>query len=266
MAEEGKPAFGIGSFMWYELKTKDIAKSREFFSKVAGWKYDEMDMGPGGIYTIIKAGDQTVGGMMPMDGPDWGDMPSHWSYYADVEDVDSSAAKVEKLGGKNEHPTMDVPDVGRFTGISAPDGSNMYIMTPAHRATEPPCPDAGHFLWVELMSRDFDKAKEFYTKLMGWDVAEMPMPEGYVYNIFMSGNGGVGGGMNMPPEVPPEMPSCWMGYIHAPDLDKALKAVDANGGQIAMPPMEVPGVGRMAHVMDPSGAVVALMTPAVQGK
>ena len=265
MSEEGKPAFGIGSFLWHELKSRDLAKAKDFYAKVCGWSYEEMDMGPAGKYTMIKVGDKSVGGAMAMEGPDWGEMPSHWSYYLDVEDVDSAAAKVKELGGEQNFPIMDVPDVGKFTPISAPDGSHVYIMTPAHRATEPPCPDAGHFLWVELMSRDWDKAKEFYSKLMGWNVQEMPMPEGYVYNILMAGNGSAGGAMPMPPEVPAEVPSHWTGYIHVPDIDKALEAVQANGGQVTMPTMEVANVGRFAHIMDPAGAAVALMTPAQMG-
>lgn len=262
MAEEGKPAFGIGSFMWNEMKSRDLAKAKDFYAKVCGWSYEEKDMGPGGIYTMIKAGDKYIGGAMPMEGPDWGELPSHWSYYLDVEDVDSSAAKVKELGGKQDFPVMDVPEVGKFTPISAPDGSHVYLMTPAHRATEPPCPDPGHFLWVELMSKDFAKAKDFYTKLLGWNVMEMPMPDGVVYNLFMTGNGSAGGGMQMPAEVPAEAPSAWIGYIHVADIDKAVKTAEAEGGKVLMPIMEVPNVGRMAHIMDPAGAVVALMKPA----
>ncbi|MBZ0137949.1 MAG: VOC family protein [Planctomycetes bacterium] len=261
MAEEGKPAYGIGSFMWHECWTRDLAKAKDFWGKVAGWKFEEMDMGPGGKYNIIMAGDKTVGGMAALTA-EWGEMPSHWGFYIDVEDVDSALAKAKELGGEPKHDVIDVPNVGRFCPVGAPDGSVVYLMTPAHRATEAPCAEPGTFLWVELMSRDFAKAKEFYTKLLGWQAQEMPMPDGVVYNVFSTGNGHAGGGMQMPAEVPAEVPSNWTGYIHVADLDKTLETVKGEGGQVIVPPMEVPNVGRMAHIMDPAGAAVALMTPA----
>lgn len=260
--EQGKPAFGIGSFMWHECWTRDLPKAKDFWGKVAGWKFEEMDMGPAGKYNIIKVGDKTVGGMAAMAGPEWGDMPSHWGYYLDVEDVDASLARVKELGGEPKHDPIEVPNVGRFCPVGAPDGSHVYLMTPAHRATEAPCADPGAFLWVELMSKDFAGAKDFYSKLMGWNVQEVPMPDGVVYNLFSTGNGHAGGGMQMPPEVPAEAPSAWIGYIHVADIDAALKTVEAEGGQVIMPAMDIPNVGRLAHIVDPAGAFVALMKPA----
>lgn len=254
-------AFGIGSFLWRELKTRSLGKSREFFAKVAGWSYEDMDMGPAGTYTMIKASDQSVGGMLAMEGPEWGEMPSHWSYYVDVEDVDAAAKRVLELGGKTLHDMVEVPGVGKFTPISAPDESSLYLMTPATRATEAPSGAPGTFLWVELMSREFSKAKEFYTQLLGWESQEMPMPEG-PYTLFSAKTGGAGGGMSMPKSVPEIARSFWVGYIHVTDIDAAVAAATAAGGQVPVPVEEVPGVGRFAHIVDPAGAAVALMTPA----
>lgn len=262
MAQEGKLAFGIGSFVWHECWTRDLARSKDFWSKVAGWSYEEMDMGPGGTYTILKAGDKSAGGLAEMKGEHWGEMPPHWAYYIDVEDLDAALTRVKALGGEAQHEVIEVPDVGRFCPIAAPDGSHVYLMTPANRASEATEPTPGQFIWVELMSRDWGQAKQFYSELLGWQAQEMPMPDGSVYTVFQTGNGNAAGGMAMPADVPAEVPSNWTGYLSVADLDQALEAVTAAGGQIMMPPMEIENVGRFAHILDTAGAVVALMKPA----
>ena len=261
MSEQPKPAFGPGSFMWWECGTRDLAKSKDFYSKVVGWTYDEMDMGPAGKYQILKAGDKGAGGMMAMTGPEWGEIPSHWAFYIDVKDVDAESKRVPELGGKVLHPPTDIPNVGRFCAVQDPAGAHVYLMTPTEHAKEPPCPEHGHFIWVELLSRDFAKASKFYGELLGWEAQEMPMPDGN-YTVFTKDGANVGGGMPMPAEAPAEAPSHWVGYIHVTDLDKALATAKAEGAQELFPVMEVPNVGRFTQIMDPAGAVVALMTPA----
>lgn len=58
------------------------------------------------------------------------------------------------------------------------------------------------------------------------------------------------------------VPPHWMTYIAVDDVDVALERTTANGGEIRAPAFDVPGVGRIGVISDPSGAVVSLMTPA----
>lgn len=266
MSEQPRPAFGPGSFCWHELHTRDVKKAQEFFGKVLGWKFQPW--GPPGQYWMIATDadpgpDQManiVGGFMGMDDPQWGDLPSHWGYYIDVDNVDETASRVENLGGKVMHPPTDIPEIGRFCVIQDPAGAFVSLITVKEHATSPPHGNPGHFIWVELMSRDFSKAKAFYSELIGWKLNDMPM-DNFVYTIFDNKTGNAGGGMQMPNEVPAEVPSNWTGYIHVPDVDATIKAAEQNGGQIIMPAFDVPGIGRMTQIMDPTGAVVAIMTP-----
>ena len=39
-----------GTFCWNELMTSSIDGARDFYAKLFGWTYDEMDMGPVGKY------------------------------------------------------------------------------------------------------------------------------------------------------------------------------------------------------------------------
>ena len=56
-------------------------------------------------------------------------------------------------------------------------------------------PTAGTFCWYELMTRDADAAKKFYTELLGWKTKDWNMGEGGVYTIFTKGEKEIGGMM-----------------------------------------------------------------------
>jgi len=51
-----------------------------------------------------------------------------------------------------------------------------------------------------------------------------------------------------------------MGYIAVDDVDALVKKTEELGGKVSVPPMDVPEVGRMAVITDPTGASISLMT------
>ena len=57
------------------------------------------------------------------------------------------------------------------------------------------------------------------------------------------------------------VPPNWTGYICVDDCDAAVDKARALGGSVMRPPRDVPGVGRLAIIADPHGAVTAIMTP-----
>ena len=116
----------------------------------------------------------------------------------------------------------------------------------------------GAFSWFELATTDTKAAREFYSKLFGWTTSTEQMPMGE-YNVAKVGDTSVAGIMSMPPGGPP-MPPHWGCYVTVDDVDKTLEACTGLGGKVLMPPMEVQGVGRMAVIQDPQGAVLSVIT------
>ncbi|HLW91484.1 MAG TPA: VOC family protein [Roseiarcus sp.] len=120
---------------------------------------------------------------------------------------------------------------------------------------------AGHgtFVWFELNTDNVAKAKDFYAKTLGWTYSEMPGPAG-AYTIIHSGETMIGGMVaNM---APPGTPPHWFDYIEVDDVDKRAAAFGSSGGGVLRPPFDIPNVGRIAIVKDPSGAVVGIITSA----
>jgi predicted enzyme related to lactoylglutathione lyase len=64
--------------------------------------------------------------------------------------------------------------------------------------------------------------------------------------------------MEMNPMVPAEVPSYWMVYITADDVDRAFKQATELGAKEMVAPQDFPG-GRFAIIGDPQGAVFGLL-------
>jgi predicted enzyme related to lactoylglutathione lyase len=117
----------------------------------------------------------------------------------------------------------------------------------------------GDFSWTELMTRDLKAAREFYSKVLGWEMEESPMGEGSTYVILKAGGKGIGGMMDMPEKVPAEVPAHWQTYVTVPDVDATAEKVRKHGGEIIVPPTDIPKVGRFSTFRDPEGAVLAVI-------
>lgn len=121
----------------------------------------------------------------------------------------------------------------------------------------------GKIIWTELMTRDPEAAKACFATVAGWTYEVMPMSEGD-YHVASANGEMVAGIMNLADMAGMEaLPPHWFTYIGVDDVDAATTAILAAGGRVQREPWDVPGVGRIAIVADPSGAVVGIMTPSL---
>jgi len=117
----------------------------------------------------------------------------------------------------------------------------------------------GHFCWNELMTRNVEQAKTFYADTLGWSFDAMPMPNG-TYWIAKAGDKPAGGIFDISgPEFKP-VPEGWMAYIEVDDVDARVAKAATAGARLMKPIFEVPGVGRIAVLMQPGGAGIGWMT------
>jgi predicted enzyme related to lactoylglutathione lyase len=113
--------------------------------------------------------------------------------------------------------------------------------------------------WVDLQTTDVDGAKAFYGSLFDWKFDDQPMPGNGVYSMALVGADTVAAvAPQSPMQVEMNVPPMWNTYIAVDNVDDAAAKAAAAGGTILMPPMEIPGAGRMSFVADPTGAPVGL--------
>jgi predicted enzyme related to lactoylglutathione lyase len=116
-----------GAFSWSELMTTDVEGASKFYSNLFGWKTEEMPM-ENMKYTIVKVGEEGVGGIMTIP-PQAQGSPPNWGVYVTVDDVDVTAKKAKELGGKVLVPPTDIPNVGRFSVLQDPQGAVISAIT-----------------------------------------------------------------------------------------------------------------------------------------
>jgi predicted enzyme related to lactoylglutathione lyase len=123
-----------GTPSWFELHTRDHAGAVRFYRTVFGWDATPVSDTDDFRYTVVKpsAGGDDVGGIM--DGtrfrPDG--QPDRWDIYWEVDDCESSVAKVVELGGSVSHGPDRRP-YGTLAVVSDPLGAELKLRTSPQR-------------------------------------------------------------------------------------------------------------------------------------
>ncbi|MEO2281952.1 VOC family protein [Pseudoalteromonas pernae] len=112
---------------WFELATRDPDACADFYCDLLGLQTEDKPM-DGMQYTLFKDQDQVVGGMLAMNEQWPDDIPSHWMVYFAVDDCDKRTELAASLGGEVCVQPIDVPEVGRFSVITDPQGAVFSII------------------------------------------------------------------------------------------------------------------------------------------
>jgi predicted enzyme related to lactoylglutathione lyase len=120
-----------GTVGWNELGTRDTAAAKEFYGAVFGWGYDDEPSDRVGTYTIWKAGEAMVGGMIDLNALGMpAEIPANWLVYFTVEDADATVEKLQSGGGSVMNGPIDIP-VGRFAVVADQFGAAFAVMQPS---------------------------------------------------------------------------------------------------------------------------------------
>ncbi len=122
-----------------------------------------------------------------------------------------------------------------------------------------PLPKEGSFVWTEIASSDADKCQAFYETVFDWKFKPGDASPGMDYREFTTGGEApVGGLYQINPEWfggnPP--PPHFMIYVAVDDVDVNAELAKELGGNVHKI-MDIPNVGRMAIIQDPTGAMIA---------
>ncbi|MFH9586502.1 VOC family protein [Streptomyces luteogriseus] len=111
--------------------------------------------------------------------------------------------------------------------------------------------------WIDLGTPDIDGAAAFYGGLFGWRF-QPGGPEVGGYGLFRLGDRTAAGGMQTTPE---QGPPSWTVYFQTPDADATARAAEEAHGSVAVQPMDVQDLGRMAILADQAGVSFGLWQP-----
>jgi predicted enzyme related to lactoylglutathione lyase len=114
--------------------------------------------------------------------------------------------------------------------------------------------------WFEIPVRDIDRAQRFYEKLLATTLRREAMGPGKTLAVFSYGENSVGGCLLAGEGTAEPSAHGTLIYLNAePSLDAVLARVEAAGGRITTPKVQLPdGMGCFAHVLDTEGNRVGL--------
>lgn len=111
-----------GRIGWQDLTVDNADQLRDFYSSVAGWQSQPLDMGGYDDYVMLSPDGQAgVAGVCHARGVN-ANIPPQWLVYINVEDLDASLKSVQQLGGEIIDGPRQLGD-GRFVVIKDPAGA-----------------------------------------------------------------------------------------------------------------------------------------------
>lgn len=107
---------------------------------------------------------------------------------------------------------------------------------------------------LEILGADAPRLQNFYTALFGWKITLNPAGYAYV-PVAPTPPATLTGGIGPSPQGRPLA----VFYVKVDDPGAILRKVEALGGRVVVPPVEVPGGITFARFADPEGNVVGIV-------
>jgi predicted enzyme related to lactoylglutathione lyase len=114
-------------FKYLEMHGGDTALARRFYTELFGWTTEDHPMPDGGTYTLLKAGGDGLGGIMPSK------HPAQWIGYVIVPDAAAATKRARALGATIEIDCQPIPGMGVMSLFADPNGARCGIWEDAEK-------------------------------------------------------------------------------------------------------------------------------------
>lgn len=236
-----------GTFCFAELHTPDVQGATRFYSSLFGWSAVPIADG----YSVFRLRGRDIVAMRRTAGS------QQLLGFVNVASVERTAARAGELGGGVALAACDTPGVARTCVLRDPEGAAFGLWESLGHNGAQVQDETGSMWWAELMARDIETARPFYTALFGWTYAETGR-YGIDLTVFQAGSVPACSVLQYHPSwgVEPH----WNVAFAIDDWDTAIRRVEEMGGSVDFW-RDVPNAGRLGIIRDPGGAVFYVMRP-----
>ncbi|MFP3464826.1 VOC family protein [Leifsonia sp. SIMBA_070] len=244
--------FPHGTPIWVDLQSADQPAAADFYRELFGW-----EVGPArpetGDFALATVRGVAVAALGPLPSDD---VPTAWTAYFAVDDLGAAADAARAAGGTVLlEPAETVPGI-RLAIVADPAGAVVGLWQLREQNAPWLRDEPGAVDWLELVAADPASTFRFYESVLGVGVSEMRVGD-EPYGLFDVGETSVAGAYTSDGSDPTH----WLVYFNVADLDAAAVRAAELGGTLRTEPLSAPGVGRWAEIVDPQGAVFALLEP-----
>jgi predicted enzyme related to lactoylglutathione lyase len=239
------------TFCFAELNTHDVQQAQKFYAALFNWKTEPL--AEDGDYLVFQCDGKDVAGLRHGKGA------TRWIPYLSVDAVDDLTGRARELRASVIAPPFDMEGVARKAVIHDPAGGVVGLWEPHGHPGAAMLDASGSMWWAELLTRDVQGAKNFYSALLGWKPVDT-LRYGIRYSVFKMGDASVGGLLPIGADWGPVSPY-WQILFAVEECDATVDRARAAGGSLVYGPNDIPNAGRAAILSDPAGAIFVVMQP-----
>jgi predicted enzyme related to lactoylglutathione lyase len=237
-----------GAPCWVDLTTPDPTFAIAYYRDLFGWAVHDLDSDSIGTFTLAG---RKVAGVGPCDG----DRPASWNVYLHAPDIEAAVTDVAQFGGQVLIEPVEVDTRGWGAACVDPTGAVFSLWQPGEHVGTGIADVPGSWCWTELITNDADAAAQFYANVFGW-VVDLQTVDGVELGVVHIDERPIAGIVAPSPDVQPS----WTVSFSVTDVDRVARIATALGGVVAIPPTEVPGMGRYAALGSPLGEAFSVLT------
>jgi predicted enzyme related to lactoylglutathione lyase len=248
----------VGAFCWVGLATSDPAAAQDFYAQLFDWECEVLAASGAGKLTILRREGEDVAILYRQTAQARaGAAPPHWTSYISVPDAEASAARAVELGGaKVFRAPFDVLDAGRIAAIRDPTGAILSLWQPLGRIGATVINEVGALCWNELATTDVDRARSFFSELVGWTYGTDDA--GYT---TITNAGRPIGGIRKQAIGERDTPPAWLPHFEVESTEAVTRRATELGAREPGSITET-ALGRRAVIADPQRARFAVLEPA----
>jgi predicted enzyme related to lactoylglutathione lyase len=250
----GKPSSGArvsGRWLWADLITTDVARSRDFYAKVFGWELRERPASTGSSrYLTIHVNGRDIGGLVAA--PPDAKVGARWIGLASG-DPKTMASRAREHGGAVVVAPRMLAGRGELAVLRDPDGVHFAVVRADGGDPADYVGQDNEWLWAELWSKDPARAAGFYRDVFGYTVSAAGgrSSNGYV----LSAGGRARAGILRLPDA--ALDAVWIPYVRVASIVATVERARMNGARVVVEPRPH-HQSKVAVLVDPLGAPFAV--------
>jgi predicted enzyme related to lactoylglutathione lyase len=179
--------------------------------------------------------------------------PDGWTTYLHTADITATVSAAASAGGTTCVAPMEIKDKGHMAMLADPTGALFGLWQPIGHQGFKVVNEAGAPVYHQLTTRDYGKALDFYRDVFGWQTDTVSDTDEFRYSTAIFNGDALLAVMDGTRDLPEGVPSNWVFFLGAEDVDKTVQLVKDNGGSAIRDAEDTP-YGRLAAVADPTGA------------
>lgn len=222
--------------------------AQDFYEKLFGWDVQRDD--EHADYRVCRKDDQPVAGLEHKNGTD---APPFWTTYFAADDIAATCEAVTAAGGRVLTEVIDIADVAQSAYCADPTGAFFGLWQGTGLPGFGMVNEPGSVVWNDLMTRDLDGSKAFYSKVFGFTYDD----RGDTYATAKLPTGEIVGGIHQADQLPDDAPPTWLVHFAVADRDSSAQIAQELGASILMT-MDTPS-GPEALLQGKHGEIFAVI-------